>query len=169
GGNTNFHDDVRRAEALDRRGIEYVDAGTSGGIWGLEEGYCLMVGAKAEVCRRLEPIFLTLAPAGGYLRVGDRKSTRLNSSHQIRALPDALPIYGGNTNFHDDVRRAEALDRRGIEYVDAGTSGGIWGLEEGYCLMVGAKAEVCRRLEPIFLTLAPAGGYLRVGDRKSVV
>ena len=73
-------------------------------------------------------------------------------------------IDGGNTNFHDDVRRANTLAARQIHYVDAGTSGGIWGLKEGYCLMVGGEAEVCRRLEPIFLTLAPEGGYLRTGD-----
>jgi 6-phosphogluconate dehydrogenase len=76
---------------------------------------------------------------------------------------DAI-IDGGNTNFHDDVRRAQALAARQVQYVDAGTSGGIWGLQEGYCLMVGGDAAVCKRLEPIFLTLAPPGGYLRVGD-----
>jgi 6-phosphogluconate dehydrogenase len=76
---------------------------------------------------------------------------------------DDVIIDGGNTNFHDDVRRAQALATRRIRYVDAGTSGGIWGLDEGYCLMVGGDEDVCRRLEPIFLTLAPPGGYLRVG------
>jgi 6-phosphogluconate dehydrogenase len=75
---------------------------------------------------------------------------------------DAI-VDGGNTNFHEDVRRAESLRSKGIHYVDAGTSGGIWGLQEGYCLMVGGDADVCRHLEPIFLTLAPENGYLRVG------
>jgi 6-phosphogluconate dehydrogenase len=78
--------------------------------------------------------------------------------------PDDTIIDGGNTNFHDDIRRAEALKARQIHYVDAGTSGGIWGLQEGYCLMVGGEATICRRLEPVFLTLAPRNGYLRVGD-----
>jgi 6-phosphogluconate dehydrogenase len=73
-------------------------------------------------------------------------------------------IDGGNTNFQDDVRRATALKAKGIFYIDAGTSGGIWGLQEGYCLMVGGEAAACRRLEPIFLTLAPPNGYLRVGE-----
>jgi len=73
-------------------------------------------------------------------------------------------IDGGNTNFHDDVRRAQALAANGIHYIDAGTSGGIWGLQEGYCLMVGGEADVCKRLEPLFLTLAPENGYLRAGD-----
>src|SRR5215208_3308716 len=87
----------------------------------------------------------------------------------ISALADLLSpgdtiIDGGNTNFHDDVRRAKTLERRELHYVDAGTSGGIWGLQEGYCLMVGGEADICRRLEPIFVTLAPPNGYLRVGD-----
>ena len=81
-----------------------------------------------------------------------------------RLSADDVIIDGGNTNFHDDVRRAETLSARHIHYIDAGTSGGIWGLTEGYCLMVGGEDDVCRRLEPIFLTLAPEHGYLRVGD-----
>jgi len=86
----------------------------------------------------------------------------------IAALADVLSpndvvIDGGNTNFHDDVRRAEALGARDLHYVDAGTSGGVWGLKEGYCLMVGGEEDVCLYLEPIFLTLAPKDGYLRVG------
>jgi len=78
--------------------------------------------------------------------------------------PDDAIVDGGNTNFHDDVRRAETLAPMRIHYIDAGTSGGIWGLQEGYCLMVGGEDAVCRRLEPIFLTLAPENGYLRVGE-----
>ena len=73
-------------------------------------------------------------------------------------------VDGGNSNFHDDVRRAKTLAAKSIAYVDAGTSGGIWGLQEGYCLMVGGPADACARLEPVFLTLAPKDGYLRVGD-----
>jgi 6-phosphogluconate dehydrogenase len=76
---------------------------------------------------------------------------------------DAI-IDGGNTNFHDDVRRAQALAARRVDYVDAGVSGGVWGLTEGYCLMVGGTPDVCARLEPLFLSLAPPNGYLRVGD-----
>jgi len=72
-------------------------------------------------------------------------------------------IDGGNTNFHDDVRRHAALKERGINYVDAGTSGGIWGLELGYCLMVGGDADAVTPLEPVFKTLAPEGGYMHVG------
>ena len=75
---------------------------------------------------------------------------------------DAI-IDGGNANFHDDVRRADELKAKQIQYVDAGTSGGIWGLREGYCLMVGGEEQTCTALEPVFRTLAPADGYLRVG------
>jgi 6-phosphogluconate dehydrogenase len=87
----------------------------------------------------------------------------------VTALGDLLStgdviIDGGNTHFTDDVRRAAALAPKGIAYIDAGTSGGIWGLQEGYCLMVGGNLDVCKRLEPIFLTLAPPNGYLRVGE-----
>jgi 6-phosphogluconate dehydrogenase len=80
-----------------------------------------------------------------------------------RLSPDDVIIDGGNTYYRDDVRRAEELRAKGIHYVDAGTSGGIWGLEEGYCLMVGGDEEICRRLEPVFHALAPPGGYLRTG------
>jgi 6-phosphogluconate dehydrogenase len=77
--------------------------------------------------------------------------------------PGDTIIDGGNTNFHDDVRRHEALKAKGIHYVDAGTSGGIWGLQVGYCLMVGGDDEAVKPLEPILKTLAPDGGYLHVG------
>jgi 6-phosphogluconate dehydrogenase len=77
--------------------------------------------------------------------------------------PGDTIIDGGNTNFHDDVRRHDALKAKGIGYVDAGTSGGIWGLQVGYCLMVGGEPEVVKPLEPAFLSLAPEGGYLHVG------
>jgi 6-phosphogluconate dehydrogenase len=92
-----------------------------------------------------EPTESTVAALGDLLEAGD------------------VIVDGGNTNFHDDVRRAESLASRGIHYLDAGTSGGIWGLREGYCLMVGGDASACARLEPVFLTLAPPDGYLRVG------
>jgi 6-phosphogluconate dehydrogenase len=67
-------------------------------------------------------------------------------------------IDGGNSYFKDDVRRAEKLKAKGIHYVDVGTSGGVWGLERGYCLMVGADNEVFTHLEPVFRTLAPGQG-----------
>jgi 6-phosphogluconate dehydrogenase len=77
--------------------------------------------------------------------------------------PGDTIIDGGNTNFHDDQRRHAALAQKGVNYVDAGTSGGIWGLQVGYCLMVGGDEPAVKPLEPIFLSLAPEGGYLHVG------
>ena len=72
-------------------------------------------------------------------------------------------IDGGNSYWKTGQQQAAALATKGIDFIDAGVSGGIWGLKEGYCLMVGGDAAVCKRLEPIFLTLAPKDGYLRVG------
>jgi 6-phosphogluconate dehydrogenase len=72
-------------------------------------------------------------------------------------------IDGGNSNFKDSVRRAAKVKERGLEFIDAGTSGGIWGLTVGYCLMIGASPEAFRRCEPIFKTLAPPEGYAHVG------
>jgi len=67
-------------------------------------------------------------------------------------------IDGGNSYFKDDVRRATQLKSRGIHYVDVGTSGGVWGLERGYCMMIGGPKEAVERLDPIFKTLAPGKG-----------
>ena len=77
--------------------------------------------------------------------------------------PGDTIVDGGNTNFHDDTRRYAALKEKGIHYVDAGVSGGIWGLQVGFCLMVGGDREAVTPLEPFFKTLAPPDGYLHVG------
>jgi 6-phosphogluconate dehydrogenase len=69
--------------------------------------------------------------------------------------PDDIVIDGGNSYYHDDIRRAEKLKPHGIHYLDIGTSGGVWGLERGYCLMIGGEAEAVQRLDPIFKALAP--------------
>ncbi|MEW6247172.1 MAG: phosphogluconate dehydrogenase (NAD(+)-dependent, decarboxylating) [Nitrospirota bacterium] len=74
-----------------------------------------------------------------------------------------IVVDGGNTDFHDDVRRAAELKPRGIHYIDAGTSGGVWGLKLGYCLMIGGEAAPVTRLAPVFQTLAPEHGWARVG------
>ncbi|MBI3979509.1 MAG: decarboxylating 6-phosphogluconate dehydrogenase [Chloroflexi bacterium] len=79
------------------------------------------------------------------------------------ASPQDILVDGGNSRYTDTLRRAEAVTRRGFEYVDAGTSGGIWGLRVGYCLMVGGQAEVVERLAPIFTSLAPENGWAHVG------
>jgi 6-phosphogluconate dehydrogenase len=86
----------------------------------------------------------------------------------IRALAGILErgdtiIDGGNTRWKDDVRRGTELAARGLHYVDAGTSGGVWGLQNGYCLMVGGDKAAVDRLAPVFTTLAPPNGWLHVG------
>jgi 6-phosphogluconate dehydrogenase len=75
-----------------------------------------------------------------------------------RMAPGDVVVDGGNSFYKDDVRRAAALRSHGIHYVDVGTSGGIWGLERGYCLMIGGEPDVVARLDPVFRTLAPGRG-----------
>lgn len=77
--------------------------------------------------------------------------------------PGDTVIDGGNSRYTDTTERAASMFKRGISFVDCGTSGGIWGLDEGFCLMIGSDREEFERLEPIFRTLAPADGYARVG------
>ncbi len=85
-----------------------------------------------------------------------------------RTIADLLPhlergdilIDGGNSYYIDDIRRARELAPKGIHYVDVGTSGGVWGLERGYCMMIGGEADVVRHLDPIFATLAPGRGEI---------
>jgi len=89
----------------------------------------------------------------------------------IAALADLLEpgdtvIDGGNTFYKDDIRRAKALAKKGLHYIDCGTSGGVWGVERGYCMMIGGPAEAVKRLDPIFCALAPGLGDIpRTPDR----
>src|SRR6266481_554187 len=69
-------------------------------------------------------------------------------------------IDGGNSYYIDDIRRAKELAANGIHYVDVGTSGGVWGLERGYCVMIGGEAKAVKHLDPIFATLAPGRGNI---------
>jgi 6-phosphogluconate dehydrogenase len=69
-------------------------------------------------------------------------------------------IDGGNSFYKDDIRRSTLLKKEGIDYLDAGTSGGVWGIDRGYCLMIGGDEEAVKRLEPIFETLAPGQGAI---------
>src|SRR5512134_850469 len=85
------------------------------------------------------------------------------TEEMVRALAQLVDggdtiIDGGNSHFKDDVRRSRELAARGVDYVDVGTSGGVWGLERGYCLMIGGPAGCVQRLDPIFATLAPGVG-----------
>lgn len=112
----------------------------------------------AEAVRLLTPpraIWLML-PAGAVVDDTISELTKLLS-------PGDCILDGGNSFYRDDLRRAELLAPLGIRYLDVGVSGGIWGLSEGYCLMVGGAREEFLRLEPLFRTLAPAEGYLYCG------
>jgi 6-phosphogluconate dehydrogenase len=74
-----------------------------------------------------------------------------------------IVIDGGNSYYKDSIRRAETLREKKIAFLDVGTSGGVWGLQNGYCLMIGGEAEIFRKVEPIFKSLAPENGYAHVG------
>lgn len=106
-----------------------------------------------ELARRLE------RPRAAWLMVPAGAATEsvvLALAERFEA-GDAI-VDGGNTYFKDDLRRARTLAAKGIHYVDVGTSGGVWGLERGYCLMIGGEREIVERLDPIFRALAPGRG-----------
>jgi len=104
------------------------------------------------------------APRGVWVMVPACEPTETTINQLAELLePDDTIIDGGNTNFYDDVRRAAELAKKKLHLVDAGTSGGIWGLKVGYCLMIGGEQEIFRRYEPIFKTLAPPDGYGYMG------
>jgi 6-phosphogluconate dehydrogenase len=123
----------------------------------------------ARAVASLEELVRTLAtPRAVWVMVpagGPTESTIASLADLLS--PGDIIIDGGNTNFHDDIRRAEDLKKRGLKYVDVGTSGGVWGLKVGYCLMIGGDADVFRHLEPVFKTLAPPDGYLHTGGSGS--
>jgi 6-phosphogluconate dehydrogenase len=93
---------------------------------------------------------------------GDATETMIAELADLLSPGDTI-VDGGNTNFHDDVRRHAMVAAKGLRYVDAGTSGGVWGLQVGYCMMVGGDRDAVAPLEPIFRSLAPADGYAHVG------
>jgi 6-phosphogluconate dehydrogenase len=93
---------------------------------------------------------------------GDPTEETITALSSLLAEGDVL-IDGGNSFYKDSTRRAAALKAKGVSFLDAGTSGGIWGLKLGYCLMIGGEASVFEQLEPVFKTLAPEDGYAYVG------
>ncbi|WP_420141651.1 phosphogluconate dehydrogenase (NAD(+)-dependent, decarboxylating) [Sphingomonas sp.] len=129
----------RNAEAVDGLAKEGAIAAT-----GLED-------VKAKLAT--PAVFWVMLPAGG-----PTESTITD----IAALADAgdVVIDGGNTFYKDDIRRAKELDEKGIHYVDVGTSGGVWGLDRGYCMMIGGPDQVVRDRDPIFDALAPGIGTI---------
>ena len=108
-----------------------------------------------EAVAKLDPprIFWVMLPAGG-------PTEEAVATLGAIAQPGDIVIDGGNSFFKDDIRRFAQCSKRGIHYVDVGTSGGVWGLERGYCLMIGGEADVVDRLDPIFDTLAPGYGAI---------
>lgn len=103
-------------------------------------------------------------PRGVWVMVPAGKATAENITALSALLsPGDTIIEGGNSHYKDDAVNAAELKKKGIHYLDAGTSGGIWGLKVGYCLMVGGEREVFQRYEPIFKTLAPENGYGYMG------
>jgi len=112
----------------------------------------------ADFIKQLSP------PRAVWLMVpsGDPVDQTIEQLRPNLAKADVI-IDGGNSNYKDSIRRAEQLKQQGFHFVDAGTSGGIWGLQVGYCMMVGGDKEVVERLVPIFKTLAPKDGYLHAG------
>ncbi len=115
-----------------------------------------------DVVARLDPprIAWVMVPAGNITEDTIRQLFDLLS-------PGDIVIDGGNSNFHDSMRRGEAAQAKHLEFVDAGTSGGIWGLNNGYCLMVGGSAKAIEISAPIFRDLAPEDGFLHVGPTGS--
>ncbi|MDH3393463.1 MAG: decarboxylating 6-phosphogluconate dehydrogenase, partial [Desulfobulbaceae bacterium] len=115
-----------------------------------------------EVVEKLSPprVVWLMLPAG---EVVDEHLASL--SEMLTA--DDIIVEGGNTYYKDDIRRAALMAEKSIRYVDAGVSGGIWGLKVGYCLMAGGDKETCKYLEPIFTSLAPPEGYLYCGPTGS--
>jgi 6-phosphogluconate dehydrogenase len=101
-------------------------------------------------------IFWLMIPAGAPV---DDTIQRLEDT----LAPGDVIVDGGNSNYKDSIRRAETLRTQQVEFLDAGVSGGIWGLKVGFCLMVGGKEAIFKQVEPIFKTLAPPEGYAYVG------
>lgn len=112
----------------------------------------------ASVVDRLSPprVIWMMIPAG------DPVDDMITKLLPLLSTGDVL-IDGGNSNWKDSVRRASRVSERGVHYLDVGTSGGIWGLEMGYCLMIGGKEEAFNLVEPAFKSLAPPAGYRLLG------
>ncbi|MEE8347675.1 MAG: decarboxylating 6-phosphogluconate dehydrogenase [Dehalococcoidia bacterium] len=116
------------------------------------------VGSLSELVDKLKP------PRAAWVMVpsGDPTEKTIQELAGLVQKGDLI-IDGGNSNFRDSMRRSAELEKQGLLFMDAGTSGGIWGLKIGYCLMVGGSDEAFRRVEPALKTLAPENGYAHVG------
>ena len=125
-----------------------------------EEAVSTAEGHGATAASSLEDLVSKLdAPRTVWLMVPAGEPTQKTVDELAELLEEGDTVVdGGNTNWHDDVRRASALDERGIHYIDVGTSGGVWGLERGYCLMIGGDAAAVEAHEPLWAALCPGTG-----------
>lgn len=146
---TRLRQDGHRVVVYDRSAETVAHATTAG---------CIGTSSLAELVQKLtvpRAVWI-MVPSGG------PTEDTVRTVGELLQAGDTI-IDGGNTNFHDDVRRAGDLSKKGLHYIDAGTSGGVWGLKVGYCLMVGGDEAAVQRLDPIFTTLAPEQGWAYVG------
>ncbi|HEU5181457.1 MAG TPA: decarboxylating 6-phosphogluconate dehydrogenase [Candidatus Polarisedimenticolia bacterium] len=139
------------ARRLERAGHEVVAHAPSAKT---REAFCKDTGCEAaasigDLVRKLQP------PRVAWLMIPAASVDSALSELSAALAKDDVVIDGGNSYYVDDLRRARELSARGIHYVDCGTSGGVWGLERGYCLMIGGEKEIVKRLDPIFAALAP--------------
>jgi 6-phosphogluconate dehydrogenase len=121
-----------------------------------------LAGEGASASSSLQELVSKLSPPRAVwvmVPSGDATEKTVQTLAQQMQAGDTI-IDGGNSYFKDDVRRSEELRGKGIHYVDVGTSGGVWGLERGYCMMIGGPDEAVKRLDPIFKTLAPGKGEI---------
>jgi len=147
GGNTNWRDDVRRAGTLAAKGLDYVDVGTSGGVWGLERGYCMMIGGSKAAVDRLDPIFRTLAPG-----IGTIPRTPNRDGHDPRA--ELGYIHAGPSGAGHYVK----MVHNGIEY------GLMQAYAEGFDIMKSANADTKPEAERFELNLADISEVWRRGS-----
>ncbi len=142
---------VRRLERAGHECVVYdVDPAVVAGL--ADESGALGSADLAELVAKLD------APRAVWLMVPAAVTGRVLDDLATHLEPGDIVIDGGNSYWHDDVDRAEVMTAKGLHYVDVGTSGGVWGLERGYCLMIGGEDEVVTRLDPIFKAMAPGVG-----------